>query len=167
MEGVPITAKTVVDYCKTYRLKTAAELNNYIFNCEVTLFPLECKNYKENTQSLDFYRTIVILLEIQLNSKLRREMFNLRNKIRKSRIEDKLMRSMGFVFGNVVEEFHEGHQYERLYDMYINEKDQYRKKMIGDMILITQKKWDSTRGYFPKKETIESYLKTAQRLIDE
>lgn len=164
MEGASINVVDVANQCRELGLKSPVELNNYIVNCETMNQP---KNYKDDQKSLSFYVGVMILLQISPNSKFGKEMFVLRDRLRKSRIEDIFMKNMGFVFSDTIEEYPEGHEYEQLYTRFVNEKNKVRKELIGDMILITQKKWKSEWGYFPKRNTIKSYLKTARTLINE
>ncbi len=162
-----ITAETVAAECEKLNLKTPAALNNFIFEHEIKLFPLNDKDYKVNHQSKTWYVSVMKLLKIERHFKQGKCMLFLRDRLRGSRIEDLIMKSMGFTFSKIMDPFPEGHQFEKLFELYAEKQDPYVKLWVAKMIMLAQNKWNPEWGLFPTKSAVKNSLEVAARLVED
>jgi hypothetical protein len=162
-----ITAETVAAECKKLNLRTLPTLNNFIFEHEIKLFPLNGEDYKVNHQSKAWYVSVMKLLKIEKNFKRGKHMLFLRDRLRGSRIEDLIMKRMGFTFSKIMDPFPEGHQFEKLFELYAEKKDPYVKVWVAKMIMLTQNKWNPKWGLFPAKSAVKNSRNVAARLVED
>jgi hypothetical protein len=107
------------------------------------------------------------LLKIEKNFKRGKHMLFLRDRLRGSRIEDLIMKRMGFTFSKIMDPFPEGHQFEKLFELYAEKKDPYVKVWVAKMIMLTQNKWNPKWGLFPAKSAVKNSRNVAARLVED
>lgn len=148
------------------KIDLSVDLNETLFYYEIAKFPLDdCVDYKDNPESLRYYVSRFKQMNIDGSVVKINNLLDNRDRLRMTVLNDILMRKMGFEYSDCVVPFPEGSKYAKLYDTYVVEKNKHEKDMIGQLVMIAQKKWKWRYGWFPQISHMEKWIADIEKLV--
>ncbi len=137
-------------------------VNQLVVEQEIAMFPLCDSDYSENKESLEWYVEVVKKV---VHPKYLKPILRMRTKLRICKIETAIMKKLGFTYAYSLHRFPEGDKYAKLYDLYEQEKDESEKKKLEMSVMIAQKKWKHSYGWFPEEKHIIKQIAQIDKLI--